>query len=253
MNIYLKWTIAILVPLLVVAAVVTGVWFWAMSSEKKKKTTNTPELKKKKKKTANTPALTRSDVMSYEGSDGISFIDDKGNKIIYVAGMTKSERNLTFMKVTVSNYIYFPYSRTYDYVLLSTSDDPNKFQFIVRSRNKLYLTNSIPNLLTDIDTSRPIRFNSNTNNFEFKGIDGNYKILIEKSKLRLKSGIGRNAITNTNMDRNSINSDLEQVFNYTKNPETNLFDNPEKRKLNNNYANHSMLVAQLTSRRQLLV
>lgn len=38
MNIYLKWTIAILVPLLVVAAVVTGVWFWAKSTENRKKT-----------------------------------------------------------------------------------------------------------------------------------------------------------------------------------------------------------------------
>jgi hypothetical protein len=153
------------------------------------------------------------DHTTYTGQQGITLKDEKGNDVNYVAGMTAEERKLTDLPKTDSmdnREVRFPKSRSYDYVVLNSGGgEPDKFEFIVRKGDKLYLTNSLPRNVNDIETRRPITYNKNTGVFDIQDYSGAPSRRISKDKLQFLSGMGKNSITGKDMSRNSINDGLE--------------------------------------------
>jgi hypothetical protein len=153
------------------------------------------------------------DHTTYTGTQGITITDDKKNNINYVAGMTQEERNQADLPSTDSmdnREVRFPKSRSYDYVVLNSGgDEPNKFEFIVRKGDKLYLTNSLPRNVNDISTMRPITYNKVSGNFDIQDETGAPSRRLSKDKLQFLSGMGKNSITGKDMSRNSINDGLE--------------------------------------------
>jgi hypothetical protein len=156
------------------------------------------------------------DHTTYKGTDGITFKDDKGDTINYVAGMTPEERKLADLPKIDSEdntEVRFPKSRSYEYVVLNTGGEPGNYQFIVRKGDKLYLTNSLPRNANNISTRRPVVYNKNTNKFDVYDYSGAPSTRISKDKLQLLSGMGKNSITGKDMSRNSINNGLENFAN----------------------------------------
>jgi hypothetical protein len=96
----------------------------------------------------------------------------------------------------------FPKSRSYDYVYLG--DDKGLYKYVVRIKDKLYLTSGIPRVESQVQTFRPLNYDEKTKTFS----NGDFKIT--SSQLSMASGISQKL--GKNNDRNSINTNPENLF-----------------------------------------